>query len=104
MEVIVTRKVMWIYSIFLDMKCLAKSRDDGMLLCSDGSIGKKWNGCSDNDQVRVQCPSGHLPCNGLRGKTNGTEFLCSSGDCSTLGGIRDCTGTVPMNAMPPQPL
>ena len=63
----------------LDMKCHSKSTDNSRMLCSDGSYGKKWNGCTKNDQVRVQCPKEHIPCNKLR--TNGKEFICSV-DCS----------------------
>ena len=79
-------------NLFTDMKCLSKSRDDDKMLCSDGTLGNKWNGCQENDQIRVQCPSGFTPCNALRGKSNGKEFVCSEFNCEKLGGIRDCEG------------
>ena len=87
-------KILYFYYLFSDMKCHAKPRDDDKMLCSDGTLGSQWNGCYKNDQVRVQCPSGYSPCNALRGKSNGKEFVCSDGDCEKLGGKRYCEGTM----------
>ena len=72
-----------------ELRCLSESRLDDKLLCSDGSVENKWDGCVDKGSVRVQCPKGFVPCNKLR--DNGVEFKCGT-DCSRNGGQRTCFG------------
>merc|ERR1712060_232587 len=71
-----------------ELECYSESRDDDHLLCSDGSVADKWNGCVDKGDgvFRVQCPKDYVPCNDI---TENGEFKCGT-DCSTLGGKRKC--------------
>jgi len=76
--------------------CIGKPREDLKLLCSDGRAGDKWDGCFERSSVRVQCPRGRSPCNGLRKEANFSEFHCQRFDvkeknCTKYGGVRDCT-------------
>merc|ERR1712179_707248 len=75
--------------------CIGKPREDLKLLCSDGRAGDKWDGCFERGSVRVQCPRGRSPCNGLRKEANFSEFHCQRFDvkeknCTKYGGVRDC--------------
>ena len=74
---------------FLDLVCVGEPRSDDNFLCSDGETADSLSGCYDRGSVRLQCPSGHYPCNNLREDSNYQEFLCEP-DCTDFGGYRDC--------------
>merc|ERR1712060_415135 len=63
-----------------DMKCIAAPRKDkNFLRCADGELGynrnpTKWEGCRNQNSVRIQCPQDHFPCNALTGNASHPEF------------------------------
>ena len=66
----------------------ANSLTNNGLECANGNYVSSWNGCINQDSVRVRCPKDHIPCNDLAG--NGIEFGCWY-DCTGHGGVRECS-------------
>ena len=70
--------------------CYTPSTHINMMECENGNVGEKWGGCTDQDSVRVRCPKGTMPCNGLTNDKK--EFRCME-NCEKYkrdGGERTC--------------
>ena len=65
----------------------ANSLTNSGLECANGNYVSSWNGCINQDSVRVRCPKDHFPCNDLAG--NGIEFSCWH-NCTGHGGVKEC--------------
>ena len=78
------------------MQCFAEPRSSGEsneLRCANGDLESGWDGCQDEESVRIQCPKGNYPCNGLRGTAEYPEFKCDE-SCSTSDRAMQCQGIV----------
>ena len=76
------------------MKCYATPRSSGgskELRCANGDLESDWDGCVDEESVRIQCPKDTYPCNGLRGTAEYPEFMCNEG-CATSDRAMQCQG------------
>ena len=76
------------------MACFAKPRSSGgtnELRCANGELGAGWNKCVEKESIRVQCPQGTYPCNGLRGEAGEAEFKCDE-SCEASERVSQCQG------------
>ena len=75
-------------SLIEDIVCYSKSTENESMECANGKFGLHWNGCIDQDSVRIRCPKGSVPCN--EAAITGEAFTCYR-DCSKHGGRKNCT-------------